>query len=221
MRLSLPDSAGPRIASAATTYLQRKDFVHENFALDLHWDPARPRVMVIGCSDGRLQEPTDEFLSRALGIRQYDRLYVPGGAGALSSTGAELMRAQQFRRECSFLVESHGVEHLVLLFHGPAPDGPPVAICADYQRKFPRAHAAQVRARQEADTRDLLARRAEFAGSARLSVYRIEVTAAHGLTVVALFRDGTHSGAGGHADTKADGTDESQLLRGGASAPLR
>ncbi len=151
--------------------------------------------MVVGCSDGRLQEPTDEFLNRALGIRQYDRLYVPGGGGALASR-SEVMRAQQFRRECAFLVESHGVEHLVLLFHAPAADGPSEALCADYARKLPRATAAQVRVHQEADARELIQRRTDFAGNARLSVYRLEVTAQRGLEVATLFReDGGPSGA--------------------------
>ena len=43
--------------------------------LGMPWDPERPRVLVAACSDGRLQEATDAFLSRALGVRQYDRLY--------------------------------------------------------------------------------------------------------------------------------------------------
>ena len=45
--------------------------------LGMPWDPERPRVLVAACSDGRLQEATDAFLSSALGVRQYDRLYVP------------------------------------------------------------------------------------------------------------------------------------------------
>jgi len=109
----------------------------ETLRLGMPWDPERPRVLVAACSDGRLQEATDKFLDRALGVRQYDRLYVPGGGGGLASSGAHFLRARELRRECQFLVEAHGVEHLILLFHGPAPGGPAEAVCADYRRKHP------------------------------------------------------------------------------------
>jgi len=158
-------------------------------SLGMAWEAARPHVMVVACSDGRLQEATDAFLSRELGVRQYDRFYVPGGGGALSASGREFMRAEQLRRECRFLVDAHDVEHLVLLFHGPAADGPEEAVCADYRRKQSWARPSQVRAQQEADVRDLLGHRSDFAGAARLSVYRFEVTARGGLSVATLHQD--------------------------------
>ena len=49
----------------------------EPLALGMRWEPDRPRILVAACSDGRLQEATDAFLARALGVRQYDRLYLP------------------------------------------------------------------------------------------------------------------------------------------------
>lgn len=158
-------------------------------ALGMPWNPSRPHMLVIACSDGRLQEATDQFLSRALGVRHYDRLYMPGGAGALASGGPDVMRAHQFRSDCRFLVEAHQVEHLILLFHGPAMDGPPEALCADYVRRLPGAKAAEVRAQQEEDVCDLVARRAEYAGDARLALYRLEVGADGTLSVVALHED--------------------------------
>ena len=164
----------------------------DHVSLDMRWEPERPHILVVACSDGRLQEATDAFLSRALGVRQYDRLYVPGGGGALSASGREFIRAGQLRAECRFLVEAHHVEHLVLLFHGPARDGPPESTCADYRRKQSWANADQIRAQQEADVRDLLARRYEFAGDAEVSVFRVEVG-----------RDGSLSVSTLHADTPA------------------
>lgn len=164
--------------------------------LGMRWEPDRPRVLVAACSDGRLQEATDSFLTRALGVRQYDRLYLPGGGGALSASGADFMRAAEVRRECRFLIEAHAVEHLILLFHGPAAGGPPEAVCADYRRKHSWQRPDQVRAQQEADVRDLLGRRSEFAGDARLSVHRFEVTAAGTLQVAALHVDDEHAPGG-------------------------
>ena len=158
-------------------------------ALGMAWTPARPRVLVVACSDGRLQEATDAFLADALDIRRYDRLYVPGGGGALSAARGEFVRSHEFRRECRFLVDAHLVEHLVLLFHGPSVDGPSEAVCADYRRLQLSAPPSQVHAQQTADVRDLLGRREEFARAARLSMYRFEVTAGRTLAVVTLHED--------------------------------
>jgi hypothetical protein len=158
-------------------------------SLEMQWNAERPRVLVAACSDGRLQEPTDAFLGRALGIQHYDRLYVPGGGGGLSASGADFLRASALRRECLFLIEAHLVEHLILIFHGPSVGGPPEAMCADYRRKRPWQRSDQVRAQQDADVRDLLGRRREFAGGARLSVYRLEVAANGELTVATLYAD--------------------------------
>ena len=162
----------------------------EPLALGMRWEADRPRILVAACSDGRLQEATDAFLARALGVRQYDRLYLPGGGGALAASGCDFLRAGKAREECRFLVRAHRVEHLVLLFHGPADGGPADAVCADYRRKHSWQRPDQVRAQQEADVRDLLGRRAEFAGDARLSIYRFEVTAAGALQVASLHVDG-------------------------------
>jgi hypothetical protein len=161
-------------------------------ALGMRWESERPHILVVACSDGRLQEATDVFLARALGVRQYDRLYVPGGGGALSASGREFIRAGQLRAECRFLVEAHHVDHLVLLFHGAAVDGPPESTCADYRRKHSWAHPDQIRAQQDADVRDLLSRRNEFAGDAELSIFRFEVAGDGALSVRTM-----------HADTSA------------------
>ncbi len=139
------------------------------------WTPDRPSVLVIACSDGRLQEATDAFLRERLQITRYDRFYVPGGAGALSASGRDFLRAQQLRRECRYLVELHAVRHIVLLFHGPTSDGQLAAACADYCRKLPWASVTELRTRQEQDAEELRDRREEWAGAAALSSYRCEV----------------------------------------------
>jgi hypothetical protein len=139
------------------------------------WLPDRPTALVIACSDGRLQEATDEFLAHHLQVTRYDRFYVPGGAGALAASGRDFIRAQQLRRECLYLVELHAVRQIVMLFHGPTADGPLAAACADYRRKLPWASVAALRGRQEQDAEELLGRRAEWAGAAEVSMYRCEV----------------------------------------------
>lgn len=150
------------------------------------WDPTRPHILVIACSDGRQQEVTDEFLSKSLGIRQYDRLYVAGGGGALSPSGKDFLRAQQLRRECRFLVDVHEIEEIVLLFHGPSSDGPADAMCADYRRKLPQLPVGSLRDQQQRDAHDLMLHRDEWAGKARVRIYRCETTGDGGLEFVEL-----------------------------------
>jgi hypothetical protein len=139
------------------------------------WSPDRPSTLVIACSDGRLQEATDEFLTHHLQVTRYDRFYVPGGAGALAASGRDFLRAQQLRRECRYLVELHAVRQILMLFHAPTADGPLAAACADYRRKLPWASVSELRGRQEQDAEELRGRRDEWAGTADVSMYRCEV----------------------------------------------
>jgi hypothetical protein len=156
---------------------------------ELRWTPARPNAMVVACSDGRLQEATDAFLVREFKITRYDRFYVPGGGGALASSGADPVRAQQMCAECKYLVDLHAVRRVILLFHGPSAAGRIEAACADYRRKLPWANLAELRAQQEADAVDLLNRRREWASDAGVLLYRCEVDAAGQLAFVNLDPD--------------------------------
>ncbi len=139
------------------------------------WLPDRPNTLVIACSDGRLQEATDEFLTHHLQVTRYDRFYVPGGAGALAASGRDFLRAQQLRRECRYLVDLHAVRHIVMLFHGPSIGGPLAAACADYRRKLPWASVAELRGRQEQDAEELGRIREDWAGAAAVAFHRCEV----------------------------------------------
>jgi hypothetical protein len=124
-----------------------------------------------------LQEATDAFLHGELGLASFDRFYVPGGAGALSAIEGEAARAEQLRGECKYLIELHQVKQIILLFHGPAANGPPDAVCADYRRKFPLTAPDILRHRQAQDAAELLQLRDEWTVGADVSVYRCEVDA--------------------------------------------
>ena len=150
------------------------------------WSPARPNVLVVACSDGRLQEATDVFLANELGVVRYDRFYVPGGAGALVASGYDFARAQQMRRECRYLIQLHGIGRIVLLMHGPVAGGPAEAACADYRRKLPRASVEQLREQQAVDANELLRQRAKWAGLATVVVYRCEIDIGGAITFVDL-----------------------------------
>lgn len=150
------------------------------------WSPARPNVLVVACSDGRLQEATDLFLATELGIVRYDRFYVPGGAGALVPSGYDFARAQQMRHECRYLIQLHKIGSIVLLMHGPVAGGPAEASCADYRRKLPRASVEQLREQQRIDANQLLRQRTKWAGGANVVIYRCEIDAGGAITFVDL-----------------------------------
>ena len=149
------------------------------------WNPGRPGVLVIACSDGRLQEQVDEFLSM-LGITHYDRLYVPGGPGALCASGVSYARADQMRRECAFLVGAHAIEDVYLIFHGPAEDGPADATCADYRHKLPMLSPRQIRMQQQRDADEILRHGFGWNVSPRVHPFRCEITADRTVQFVSL-----------------------------------
>jgi hypothetical protein len=150
------------------------------------WTEERPHTLVVACSDGRLQQQTDEFLHRRLGLAGFDRFYVPGGGGALASSGRDFIRAQQLRKECAYLIELHEIAHVILLFHGPSADGPARAVCADYRRKLAWASPAIISDRQRIDALELIEIRETWAHGADVSAYRCEVGAARDVAFIPI-----------------------------------
>lgn len=129
----------------------------------------------MACSDGRLQRGVDDFLSSQLNVQDYDRLYLPGGPGALASSGVEYLRSDRHRKEFLFLLEAHEIQTVVLLFHGPAEGGPQLAICADYMRALNTTDAEKVVEMQNRDYEEI--RNDMGVSLAKLNVmgYRCEV----------------------------------------------
>lgn len=158
------------------------------FRSSAKWQYERPHVLVACCSDGRLQEAVDEFLNDHLGIFAYDRLYLPGGPGALCSSGVEYIRSDAQIKELRFLIEVHEIEVVVLLFHGPDTDGPPESLCADYARALGQGNREKIKTAQEDDLRELLD---QFSKHPEIKVhaYRCEVNGAHGVSFRNLLED--------------------------------
>jgi hypothetical protein len=152
------------------------------------WSATRPETLVVACSDGRLQEETDCFLQGHLGITHYDRFYVPGGAGALASTGTDVMRAYELLGECRLLAAAHASKRVILLFHGPAADGPDDAVCLAYCRKLPGRSADDIRRHQDSDAEELLGH--GIGPGIAVSAYRVEVRGDGIVQVVPLQRGG-------------------------------
>lgn len=145
----------------------------EIFKTSRPWSDELPGTLVVACSDGRIQEEVDEFLRSHLAIRHYDRLYVPGGAGALATSGGEFLRADRVRRECRFLITAHEIERVILMFHGPTADGPAEAVCGDYRRRQPMSSPAAIRRQQERDAEQIV--RDRMVAGVQLEIYACEV----------------------------------------------
>lgn len=142
------------------------------------WQTARPRILIVACSDGRYQQSLDEFLNNHLGITHYDRLYAPGGPGALASSTLSYFRGEQFRQESAFLVDAHGLEEIIFIFHGPVPKmGPPEATCADYRRKMLWADTQEIYKQQEADLQEAVRAVLKANKDILISAFRAEVRA--------------------------------------------
>ena len=149
------------------------------------WDSTRPHTLVIVCSDGRVQENVDEFLA-SQGVRRYDRLYLPGGPGALASSGGNFLRADVARKECEFLIHSHEIEAVFLIFHGPAPDGPPEAVCADYRRKMPTQTPEEIAMEQIRDANEILRNGFGWHLNPMVRAFRCEITGAGAVQFVEI-----------------------------------
>ena len=148
------------------------------FVSSLVWQKERPRILIVACSDGRYQQSLDEFLTRHLGITHYDRLYAPGGPGSLASSAMSYFRGEQFRQEAAFLVDAHGLEAIIFIFHGPVSgQGPTAATCADYSRKMPGYSVEEIYARQEADLQEAVRAVLKVNKDVQISAYRAEVRA--------------------------------------------
>ncbi len=141
------------------------------------WNTNRPHVLVVACSDGRLQRAVDDFLTSRMNITDYDRLYLPGGPGALATSGLEHMRSSQQRDEFLFLVRAHEIEIVVFIFHGPAEDGPDLAMCADYMRALETTDRDLIAKTQLDDYKQILSDLESELSSLQIYGFRIEVMA--------------------------------------------
>lgn len=152
-----------------------KEVPEDMYICEERWSAERPHTLVIACSDGRLQTSIDRFLFHHLGIENYDRLYAPGGPGAMASGGFEYMRADVFRQQFLFLLLAHETEQVIFIAHGAADDSTKAPVCAHYHRIMPRATAAEIKQKQREDVATII----KDAGPALLHVkvraYRAEV----------------------------------------------
>jgi len=81
------------------------------------FDENRIHAAAIYCSDGRYGEQFDDFLHNGLKLPRYDRLAVPGGAACLAGHFLAYRQEEGLLDQLRFLIQSHGLEKLVLIAH--------------------------------------------------------------------------------------------------------
>jgi len=74
-------------------------------------------TLAIYCSDGRYAEATDWFIEHHLGIPKFDQMAVPGGPAWLSLDIDRVWEHETARRHIGFLIQSHGIKHVVMIAH--------------------------------------------------------------------------------------------------------
>jgi hypothetical protein len=81
------------------------------------YEPERIHAAAIYCSDGRLGEHFDDFLTNGLRLPRTDRVALPGGPAALADHPQTQLAHEAVAEELHFLVEVHGLERIILIQH--------------------------------------------------------------------------------------------------------
>lgn len=77
----------------------------------------RIHAAAIYCSDGRVGEHFDDFLTSGLGLPRYDRVALPGGPACLAGHDEAHLEHDAVLDELRFLVEAHELDRIVLIQH--------------------------------------------------------------------------------------------------------
>ena len=80
-----------------------------------HTEPMN--ALVVYCSDGRVCEQCDEFITRGLNLPRYDRVTVPGGPASLVGHDKAKLPHTGVLDDLKLLVDGHGIDRIVLIQH--------------------------------------------------------------------------------------------------------
>ncbi len=123
---------------------------------------AETGVLVIHCSDPRIQAPVHDFLHRDLSLDRYALLAVPGGPQFLTLTEFLPTFSWAGWRWVKFLAEASGPERVILIAHED---------CKWYRHVHGAAAAPAYRDRQVRDLREACAGIRERIAGAAVELY--------------------------------------------------
>lgn len=115
----------------------------EPFVAREPWDPTRPQVLVICCSDGRFHASIVEFVDHAVSDRA-DMVAVPGGPAILDPWNSSFDEARVFESALRLFLEHHDLKQAWLIAHEN---------CSYYRLKHPGLDKLGLEQRQRQDLR--------------------------------------------------------------------
>jgi hypothetical protein len=110
-----PDNPTPR--HAPQRGVAPRHFRGVRYTSGVPYVAERIQAAAVYCSDGRVGEHFDDFLTHGLGLPRYDRIALPGGPACLAGHDAVKLRDQGVASELRFLVEAHELDRIVLIAH--------------------------------------------------------------------------------------------------------
>lgn len=81
------------------------------------YDQRRIHAAAIYCSDGRIGEHFDDFLTNGLSLPRYDRVALPGGPACIAGHPQAHLEEKGVMDELNFLVEVHKLKRVILIAH--------------------------------------------------------------------------------------------------------
>jgi hypothetical protein len=107
------------------------------------WNPKRPQVLVVCCSDGRFHAPIVEFIGREVCDRA-DLVALPGGPAVIDPWNSSFDEARVFDSTLHLFLAAHDLRQTCLIAHQG---------CAYYLQKHPGLSPEAMEARQKLDLR--------------------------------------------------------------------
>ena len=136
------DAAHPR-APAPRDPAPRGPAAGASFVSRVPWDPDRPKVLVVCCSDGRFHGPIVDFVDHEVSDRA-DLLALPGGPAVVDPWNSSFDEARVFGAALALFEAHHDLHEAWLIAHER---------CSYYRVRHPAATPAELAARQRADLR--------------------------------------------------------------------
>lgn len=88
-----------------------------NYQSQIRYDSSRIHAAALYCSDGRIGEHFDDFLTNGLSLPRYDRLCLPGGPACVAGHPQAHLEEEGVVDELQFLVQVHKLKRIVLIAH--------------------------------------------------------------------------------------------------------
>jgi len=96
---------------------ERPKPAHSPYESSLRYDVSRIHAAALYCSDGRIGEHFDDFLTNGLSLPRYDRVCLPGGPACLAGHPQAHLEEGGVVDELQFLVQVHKLRRIVLIAH--------------------------------------------------------------------------------------------------------